>query len=256
MILRRLTEHVRTQNWFAVGLDFFIVVVGVFLGIQLGNWNEARALRAQEQSYLAVLHEELVENASRSARLLTYYTTVTEAAERALAFTKSGQNCGTDCEDLLIDFFHASQLWTVTFDQTAFREAVALGFPSDQELREQLFVTYDLTTSFGVINQDPPAVRETIREYLEPDAARILWQGCWRLDVDTVTEHLIRGCKDELKSVDTAGILKALQDDPQLASMLRFWLSQNILAIQNYPVVRDRTMRTAEMVAARIEAVR
>ena len=29
MILRRITEHVKAQNWFAVGLDFFIVVVGV-----------------------------------------------------------------------------------------------------------------------------------------------------------------------------------------------------------------------------------
>jgi hypothetical protein len=28
MILRRVTEHVRDQNWFAVGIDFVIVVVG------------------------------------------------------------------------------------------------------------------------------------------------------------------------------------------------------------------------------------
>ncbi|MBI1393579.1 MAG: hypothetical protein GC152_12625 [Alphaproteobacteria bacterium] len=43
MILRRMIEHVRTQNWTAVALDFVIVVAGVFIGIQLGNWNEARA---------------------------------------------------------------------------------------------------------------------------------------------------------------------------------------------------------------------
>jgi hypothetical protein len=30
MILRRLTQHIKAQNWFAVALDFFIVVVGVF----------------------------------------------------------------------------------------------------------------------------------------------------------------------------------------------------------------------------------
>jgi len=27
MILRRITEHVKAQNWFAVGLDFVIVVI-------------------------------------------------------------------------------------------------------------------------------------------------------------------------------------------------------------------------------------
>ncbi len=36
MLLRRVTEHVKTQNWFAVGLDFLIVVVGVYIGIQAG----------------------------------------------------------------------------------------------------------------------------------------------------------------------------------------------------------------------------
>lgn len=31
MLLRSLTKHVKAQNWFAVGLDFLIVVVGVFI---------------------------------------------------------------------------------------------------------------------------------------------------------------------------------------------------------------------------------
>ena len=43
MILRSVMRHVRDQNWIAVGLDFVIVVVGVFIGIQVANWNEERA---------------------------------------------------------------------------------------------------------------------------------------------------------------------------------------------------------------------
>lgn len=42
MILRRVIEHVKVQNWTAVGLDFVIVVTGVFIGIQVWNRNEAR----------------------------------------------------------------------------------------------------------------------------------------------------------------------------------------------------------------------
>jgi len=42
MLLRRMTEHVRDQNWFAIALDFFIVVFGIFIGFQLTNWNEDR----------------------------------------------------------------------------------------------------------------------------------------------------------------------------------------------------------------------
>ena len=38
MILRRITSHLKDQNWFAVCLDLSIVV-GVFIGIQVANWN-------------------------------------------------------------------------------------------------------------------------------------------------------------------------------------------------------------------------
>lgn len=42
MILRRVIAHVKAQNWFAVAIDFVIVVLGVFIGIQVANWNAAR----------------------------------------------------------------------------------------------------------------------------------------------------------------------------------------------------------------------
>lgn len=58
MLLRRITEHVKAQNWTAVALDFVIVVVGVFIGIQVANWNDARADRAEERQLLARLLEE------------------------------------------------------------------------------------------------------------------------------------------------------------------------------------------------------
>ena len=45
MILRRLKAHVEAENWFAVAIDFAIVVVGVFIGIQVANWNDMRADR-------------------------------------------------------------------------------------------------------------------------------------------------------------------------------------------------------------------
>ena len=59
MLLRRVIEHVKAQNWTAVGLDFVIVVVGVFIGIQVSNWNDARGERARESTYLAGVVEDL-----------------------------------------------------------------------------------------------------------------------------------------------------------------------------------------------------
>ncbi|MCX7357669.1 MAG: hypothetical protein NT015_05950 [Alphaproteobacteria bacterium] len=59
MILRRVMEHLRKQEWTAVGIDFLIVVVGVFLGLQVNNWNEAAADRRAESAYLSQLQGDL-----------------------------------------------------------------------------------------------------------------------------------------------------------------------------------------------------
>ena len=68
MLLRRITQHVKDQNWFAVGIDFFIVVVGVFIGIQVSNWNDTRADRADEAIFLQDLHDDILRASSQSAR--------------------------------------------------------------------------------------------------------------------------------------------------------------------------------------------
>jgi hypothetical protein len=68
MILRSVMKHVRDQNWFAVFLDFLIVVVGVFIGIQVANWNEAQAERRILNDQLSSLHAEFTENLNRFDR--------------------------------------------------------------------------------------------------------------------------------------------------------------------------------------------
>lgn len=60
MILRRLSDAFRKQEWFTVAVEILIVVLGVFLGIQLGNWNEARKARISEQQLLESLHKDVL----------------------------------------------------------------------------------------------------------------------------------------------------------------------------------------------------
>jgi hypothetical protein len=59
MIPRRIYEHVKAHDWFAVAMDFVIVVLGVFIGIQVSNWNAAREERASEAIYLAGVVDDL-----------------------------------------------------------------------------------------------------------------------------------------------------------------------------------------------------
>ena len=59
MILRRVIQHVKKQEWTAIWIDLVIVVVGVFIGIQVANWNEDRASRNAEARHLEEIAEDL-----------------------------------------------------------------------------------------------------------------------------------------------------------------------------------------------------
>ena len=70
MLLRRISKHVKDQNWFAVALDFVIVVMGILIAFQITNWNETR------QSYVA--ERALIE------RLTTEFSTLENVLEQRL----------------------------------------------------------------------------------------------------------------------------------------------------------------------------
>jgi hypothetical protein len=59
MILRRLTQHIKDQNWFAVLLDFFIVVVGILIAFQITNWSAQLTLRGQEAGVMQSIADDL-----------------------------------------------------------------------------------------------------------------------------------------------------------------------------------------------------
>lgn len=62
MILRRLAEALRRQDWVTVGIEFLIVVAGIFVGLQVNDWNEQRKAREAEIVYLERLLSDLDES--------------------------------------------------------------------------------------------------------------------------------------------------------------------------------------------------
>lgn len=62
MILRRILQHLANQNWLAVCIDLVVVVVGVFIGIQVANWNDARLEAVRKEQII----ESLITNINDS----------------------------------------------------------------------------------------------------------------------------------------------------------------------------------------------
>lgn len=59
MILNRIASGIKNQDWFVVVIEIFIVVIGIYIGLQVDDWNKARQDRVEEQAYLERLYQDL-----------------------------------------------------------------------------------------------------------------------------------------------------------------------------------------------------
>jgi len=59
MILRRFMQNIKEQNWFAVGLDMMVVMLGIFFGLQITELNEERNDRSNGIKYLQRIKEDI-----------------------------------------------------------------------------------------------------------------------------------------------------------------------------------------------------
>jgi len=85
MIYRRVAARLRAQDWLAIAIELAIVIVGVFIGTQVSNWNQARTERSENERVLRNLRPEITSMIANFATIGTYYDTERRYAEAALA---------------------------------------------------------------------------------------------------------------------------------------------------------------------------
>lgn len=139
MLLRRITQHVKDQNWFAVFIDFLIVVVGILIAFQITNWNEARLQKQTAQTYVERIRDDLAANQEDLKQRLDYFGEVRSAAVRALgALDDSPDTLGGK---FLIDLYTASHYLPREFGRDTYDEIISVGANnavSDVETRKRL----------------------------------------------------------------------------------------------------------------------
>lgn len=70
MLLRSITRHVKDQNWFAVALDFVIVVIGVAVAMMGQQWLTESQQREDMRVAEAALQFDLIQNYSNAKERL------------------------------------------------------------------------------------------------------------------------------------------------------------------------------------------
>lgn len=104
MLLRRVMQHVKDQNWFAVALDFVIVVVGILIAFQIAQWNDARKTREREAYVITQLASDIRAIHEQAQQYVEMYRGKVASADRIMAFITSGLESPEDEALLLGDF--------------------------------------------------------------------------------------------------------------------------------------------------------
>ena len=127
MILRRVTEHLGKQHWTAVFLDFVIVVLGVFLGIQAANWNESRRDRAEERRYYAQILDDLRVDQQSLQGAIKRSANFDAAAEDTLQAMRTGLPQGVKPGRFAVQIHYAGYLYIPRASRRTYDELISTG---------------------------------------------------------------------------------------------------------------------------------
>jgi hypothetical protein len=167
MILKRLRAEAAHQNWFGVAVDLVILILGVFLGIQVTDWNQARLDRADGREYRQRLYFDLESNQRDLAFRVHYYGQALAHARAAAAALD--RPAGDDPGAFLINAYEASNHIPQAIRHFTYDEAVASGkseFLGDRMLRERLANYYIGSATMQRLFDYIPPYRESIRSAL------------------------------------------------------------------------------------------
>jgi hypothetical protein len=221
MILRSVMKHVRDQNWFAVGIDFLIVVVGVFIGIQVANWNDAQADRARELLLLGELRAEVADSIRQTDIRQRAFEQVGRSGLQALAFLDSGASCENNCWDELVDFFHASQWQRLVVELPSYEELRRNGWPRNRSIVEAVEAFRRQGLQAAVPLDEPPAYRSLVRGLIPIAAHRPYWLNCFQL-VDG-EESYLESCTPGVEPSVSAAAIDAIRGHPDVKPSLTEW---------------------------------
>jgi len=145
MLLRRVIDHFRKQEWTAIAIDLAIVVVGVFMGIQVSNWNETRHDQNLAREYAARIYQDLAGDIDK-------YRRADEAANKRMAQIDLLSDVATnptgnfDGQEFLIALEESSWSAYIKIEPSAYGE---------------------LTTTGRTTLIEPVALRDKIAQYYE-----------------------------------------------------------------------------------------
>ena len=174
MVLRNLAHSIRKQDWFAVAIEFLIVVAGIFVGLQVTDWNERRQLREKELIYLQRMAEDVSRMGAEFKEILDYGRGRSAAVMRAFrALEKCDATLATP-DDFRVTFAGYQIQPTPTTITRTYEEMVssgALASMADRQLSSEVAGMFGALANYKAFMQGVrislPVIDQVLWKYLD-----------------------------------------------------------------------------------------
>ncbi len=252
VLLRRISNHVNEQNWFAVGIDFVIVVVGVFIGIQVANWNAERAEFQRETDALVELRKEIEASIETTQAKAQVYQQATNAGKRSLAFIDSQEDCAENCWYLLVDFLHASQWQDLNVRYSSYQNMRNLGFPKSVVLTNavEVYLAENRTNADTV--EELPAYRSSVRQLINIDAQEFYWEYCWSI-VDGIEKYNL-DCPEGVSTDEARLLVNDIVNNSNIKPHLTEWIGAIVSLPKTLGDQNIAAQKAIDLITTEIEA--
>jgi Family of unknown function (DUF6090) len=228
MIVRRLSKNLKDQNWTAIAIEFVLLVLGVFLGIQVANWNVERETKQKAAVFTARLKSDLRHEAFFYQYLIEYNRDVLTAAENAVK-ALTGKAPLSD-EQLLINAYRATQYKQPQRFRASYDEMIStgnIGLIKDQRLRLTAMRIYNVPTMDSFAQEGVQSrYREAFRMGIDNDVQLALAKQCGdryvqRGDYQAILNTIDYPCKLNIPQSEIDEAVQILRSNPQYVAFLR-----------------------------------
>jgi hypothetical protein len=234
MILRRVIKHFRDQEWTAIFLDFLIVVVGVFVGLQVQQWNEARVDRRLGAYYVSRLTADLQNDLTRTDRIGRYYAAVLASAERTLALLDKPD---ANAQELVINAYRATEITIDTQTDKTWNQILSsghMGLLPRTFLQSNIGDYYSLELAQDAYNNlNQSAYRRTVRTLIPIRLQKALRENC--SDVQDEFGYIagfVETCDLDVAPTLIIATAQRLRSSPEMHTTLAYQYSDLMTAKQ------------------------
>jgi hypothetical protein len=226
MSLGNLVIRLRERDWTSVIIEVLIVVAGVFIGLQVTNWNEDRKDTQRGNEYLRRLHDELLQDAQVLQEISRFWRQVGANGAAALAHAEDGTLHRGSAWETVLAYYQASQVWPYRKPDVTFEEIRGSGnllLIRDATLRARIAGHYGAGAGSQVVEVLGliPRYREHVRGMTPWRIQRYIWAECYS---SNGAMQALKDCASPVSEAEALGVLEHYRQSPELTEELRFWM--------------------------------